>query len=118
MTTAILIIIEGHKTAFNGCWYQFTTGKPLKNLKLTLKYCENGSTSLTPRLSLFRIKKPSIFLWPNWYVCMYVCMYVVCVCVCVYIYIYIYNLVTANKRKKTYAEYAYDQINQGDRISL
>ena len=33
MYYAILIIIEGRKTAFNGFWYQFTTGKPLKNLK-------------------------------------------------------------------------------------
>ncbi len=32
-----------HETAFNGFEYQFTTGKPLKNLKLTLKYFENGS---------------------------------------------------------------------------
>jgi hypothetical protein len=31
-TTAILIIIEGSKTAFNGFQYQFTTGKPLKIL--------------------------------------------------------------------------------------
>jgi hypothetical protein len=36
--TAILIIIEGHKTAFNGFQYQFTTGNPLKNLKMTLIY--------------------------------------------------------------------------------
>ncbi len=42
-STAILIIIEGHETAFNGFWYQFTTGKLLKNLKLTLNYYENGS---------------------------------------------------------------------------
>jgi hypothetical protein len=31
--TANLIIIEGHETAFNGFKCQFTTGKPLKNLK-------------------------------------------------------------------------------------
>ncbi len=30
--TAILIIIEGQKTAFNGFEYQFTTGKPLESL--------------------------------------------------------------------------------------
>ncbi len=41
--TAILTIIEGCETAFNGFKYQFTTAKPLKNLKLTLKYYENGS---------------------------------------------------------------------------
>jgi hypothetical protein len=41
--TAIPIIIEGHKTAFNGLKYQFTTGKPLKDLKLTLEYYGNGS---------------------------------------------------------------------------
>ncbi len=38
--TAILMITEGHETAFNGFWYQFTIGKPLKNLKLTLEYYE------------------------------------------------------------------------------
>ncbi len=42
-TTAIPIIIEGHETAFNGCEYQFTTWKPLKNLKPTLNYHGNGS---------------------------------------------------------------------------
>ena len=36
--TAIPIIIEDHETAFNGFEYQFTTGKPLKNLKPTLNY--------------------------------------------------------------------------------
>ncbi len=41
--TAIPIIIEGHETAFNGFKYQFTTGKPLKNLTLTLNYYGNGS---------------------------------------------------------------------------
>ncbi len=43
--TAILVIIEALETAFNGfyLYYQFTTGKPLKNLKVTLKYYENGS---------------------------------------------------------------------------
>jgi hypothetical protein len=46
-STAILIIIRGHETAFNGFWYQFTTGKPLRNLKLTLNYYENGSTGQT-----------------------------------------------------------------------
>jgi hypothetical protein len=39
---AILATIEGQETAFNGFQYQFTTGKPLKNLKLTLNYYENG----------------------------------------------------------------------------
>ena len=42
-TTAISIIMEGHETAFNGFEYQFTTGKPLKDLKLTLSYYGNGS---------------------------------------------------------------------------
>jgi hypothetical protein len=42
--TAIPRIIEGHKTAFNGLQYQFTTGKPLKNLKLTFNYYGNSST--------------------------------------------------------------------------
>jgi hypothetical protein len=48
-STAILIIIEGHETASNSFQYQFTTGKPLKNLKLTSSYCENGCayTALT-----------------------------------------------------------------------
>jgi hypothetical protein len=40
---AILRIIEGRETAFNGFQYQFTTGKPLKSLKLTPTYYENGS---------------------------------------------------------------------------
>jgi hypothetical protein len=35
--TAILIILEGRETAFNGFKYQFTTGKPSKNLKLNLQ---------------------------------------------------------------------------------
>ncbi len=43
MLTAILIIIEGHEMAFNGFWYQFTTGKQLKNLKRSLNYYENSS---------------------------------------------------------------------------
>ncbi len=38
------IIIEGRETAFDGFEYQFTTGKPLKSLKLTLNYHENGSS--------------------------------------------------------------------------
>jgi hypothetical protein len=42
--TAIVIIIEGHETAFNCFLYQFTTGKPLRNLKLTLNHYENGGT--------------------------------------------------------------------------
>jgi hypothetical protein len=40
--TAILLMIEGRETAFNGSKYQFTTGESLKNLKLTLDYYENG----------------------------------------------------------------------------
>jgi hypothetical protein len=37
--TAILIIIEGRETVLNGFSYQSTTtGKPLKNLKMTLNY--------------------------------------------------------------------------------
>ncbi len=44
MSTAILIIIEGSETAFNGFWYQFTTGKPLKNMKQTPNYYENSCT--------------------------------------------------------------------------
>jgi hypothetical protein len=44
MTTAILIIIEGHETAFNGFKYQFTTGKLLKNLQPAFNYDENGSS--------------------------------------------------------------------------
>ncbi len=43
---AILIMIEGHETASNCFQYQFTTGKPLKNLKLTLNYYEDGSMCL------------------------------------------------------------------------
>jgi hypothetical protein len=50
--TAILIISEGHETAFNGFKYQLTTGKPLKNLKLTLNYYYgNGSRDKKDRLS-------------------------------------------------------------------
>jgi hypothetical protein len=45
--TAILIIIAGRETAYNGFEYQFTTGKSLKNLKLALNYCEDGSGSCT-----------------------------------------------------------------------
>ncbi len=41
--TAIPIIIEGHETAFNGFQYQFTTGKPLRDLKPTLNDYGNGS---------------------------------------------------------------------------
>jgi hypothetical protein len=41
--TAIPVIIEGHETAFNGFKYQFTSGKPLKDLKPTLNYYGNGS---------------------------------------------------------------------------
>jgi hypothetical protein len=41
--TAIPIIIEDHETAFNVFQYQFTTGKPLKNLKPTLNCYGNGS---------------------------------------------------------------------------
>ena len=50
--TAILIIIEGHETASNGFQYQFTTGKPVENLKLTLNYHENGSTVSPVKLVL------------------------------------------------------------------
>ncbi len=42
--TAILVVIGANETASNVFQYQFTTGKPLKNLKLTLNYYENGST--------------------------------------------------------------------------
>jgi hypothetical protein len=41
--TAIPIITEGHETAFNGFQHQFTSGKPLKNLKPALNYYGNGS---------------------------------------------------------------------------
>jgi hypothetical protein len=41
-----LIISEGHETALNGFEYQFTTGKPLKNLEPTLDYCGNGKTRI------------------------------------------------------------------------
>jgi hypothetical protein len=51
--TAILIIIEGHETAFNGFWYQFTTGKLLKCLKLALNYYENGSMDIEGCLKVF-----------------------------------------------------------------
>jgi hypothetical protein len=40
--TAILIIIDSHETVLN----QFTTGKPLKSLKRTLEYYQNGSMTL------------------------------------------------------------------------
>ncbi len=43
--TAILIISEGHETAFSDFKYQCATRKPLKNVKLTLGYYENGSSS-------------------------------------------------------------------------
>ena len=43
--TALPIIIEGHETAFNGFEYQFTTEKPLKDLKLTHNYYGNCSTT-------------------------------------------------------------------------
>jgi hypothetical protein len=43
---AILIIIEGRKNGIQRSLVPvFTTGKPLKSLKLTLNYDENGSTS-------------------------------------------------------------------------
>jgi hypothetical protein len=54
-STAILIIIEGHETAFNGFEYQFTTGKPLKNLKLTLNYYENDNRTT---LAFGHLQKP------------------------------------------------------------
>ncbi len=43
--TAILIISEGHETAFNGFSYQFTTGKSLEILQPTLNYYEKGSSA-------------------------------------------------------------------------
>jgi hypothetical protein len=49
MLLPLPIIIEGHKMAFNGFEYQFTTGKPLKNTKLTLNYYGNGSM---PRVAM------------------------------------------------------------------
>ncbi len=36
--------VNGHKATSNCFWYQFTTGKPLKNLKQTLNYYGNGCT--------------------------------------------------------------------------
>jgi hypothetical protein len=39
-TTAILITIEGHETAFNRFYCHFITGNPLK---LTLDYYQNSS---------------------------------------------------------------------------
>jgi hypothetical protein len=52
--TSILILIEGHKTAFNGFEYQFTTGKPLKYLQPTMImevaqqfFCHKRSLSVT-----------------------------------------------------------------------
>jgi hypothetical protein len=53
--TAISIIIEGHETAFNGFWYQFTTREPLKSLKLTLNYYENGSMCTCNHLYIWTI---------------------------------------------------------------
>jgi hypothetical protein len=47
MLTAIPIIIEGQETAYNGFLYQFTTGKPLQNVQLTINYYGNGSTKGT-----------------------------------------------------------------------
>jgi hypothetical protein len=41
--TVIPVTMEGHETAINGFEYQFTTGKPLKNLKPTLNYYEDAS---------------------------------------------------------------------------
>ncbi len=85
--TAILIIIEGCETVFNGFRYHFTTGKPLKNLKLTLTYYENGSrkTSVFFLVSGFSkivnwISPLSEVLRGSIVQCMCVC---VCVCVCV-----------------------------------
>jgi hypothetical protein len=43
LAPAILIIIEGRKTTFSDFWYEFTTEKPLNDLKLTLSYYDNVS---------------------------------------------------------------------------
>jgi hypothetical protein len=51
-------MIEGCETAFNGLYYQFTTGKPLKSLKLTLNYDENDTKSLDDQSALVN-KAPS-----------------------------------------------------------
>ncbi len=74
----ILIIIEGSETVFDSFQYQFTTGKPMKKLKLTFNCYENSSTYN----ECFRTRL----------VCMYMC---ICVCIClhvciVYVYIYVY----------------------------
>jgi hypothetical protein len=37
-------ILEGHQTAFNCFWYQFTAERPLKSLKRALNCYEDGST--------------------------------------------------------------------------
>ena len=51
--TLIIIVTEGHQTAFNSIWYQFTTGKPSKNLKLTLNYYENNGCMVRLQASGF-----------------------------------------------------------------
>jgi hypothetical protein len=76
-TTAILIIVEGHETAFNGFQYQFTTGKPLKSLKKTLNYTENGSMRACVRQVMYARETSDtglcvcVCVWHVHYVCMH-----------------------------------------------
>jgi hypothetical protein len=78
--TAIPIIIEGHETAFNGFSYQFTTGKPLKDLKLTLEYYGNGSTCICIWILHLWMYLPGdcflCYVWAVYFSNMYVCMHV------------------------------------------
>ncbi len=80
-STAILMIVEGREIAFQCFLYQFTTGKPLKNLKLTLEYYATGSRtniveflfarvqmSLNTKLSIVEANETNVIqrLWTGW----------------------------------------------------
>jgi hypothetical protein len=51
------MIIEGRETVSNEVWCQFTTGKPLTNLKLTFNYYENCSSRIQSMVGNLYIKK-------------------------------------------------------------
>ncbi len=73
--TAILIINEGRGTAFNGFKCQLTTGKPLENLKQTLKCMHMQCLSIC---MLELIISRYIHMW---IVTLYVCT-TPCLCTC------------------------------------
>ncbi len=93
------IIIEGGETAFNDFWYQFTTGKSLKNMKLTLNYYENDSMHFSHEnvcMYVYVCMYACMYVFMHGFMsicmaCMYVCMYAykrVCMYACIHVYVY------------------------------